>query len=119
MTEISIFDGNLIFEVEGLDKLWSLKSRLVIPTGHVIRIYADPEIARHWWKGLRLLGTHVPGVISAGTFYQHGEWIFWDVHDPENAVAVELRDERYKKLIVEVADPAGTVARIQGALGHS
>ena len=116
MTEVSVSGGHLILEVEGWDKLWSLKSRLAIPTAHVIRIYADPEIAQHWWKGLRLLGTHVPGVISAGTFYQHGEWIFWDVHHPENAVVVELRDERYQKLILEVADPAETVARVQAAL---
>jgi hypothetical protein len=116
MTEISISDGNLVLEVEGFDKLWSFKSHLRIPIAHVLRIYADPEIAQHWWKGLRLLGTHVPGVIAAGTFYQHGEWIFWDVHHPGNAVVLELDHERYKKLIVEVADPAGTVARVQAAL---
>ena len=116
MTEITVADGNLIFEVEGLDKLWSLRSHLRIPMAHVARVYADPEIAQHWWLGLRMMGTHVPGVIAAGTFYQHGDWVFWDVHHPENAVVVELHDERYKKLIVEVSDPAETVARVQAAL---
>ena len=35
-------------------------------------------VARHQdrWK-------HLPGVITAGTFYQEGERVFWDVHDPE------------------------------------
>lgn len=117
MTIISVSDGNLVFEVEGWDKLWSLRSRLVIPARHVIRVYADPNIAQGWWQGIRVGGTHIPGVITAGTFYQHGNWIFWDVHHPENAVVVDLRDERYAKLIVEVTDPPETVARVLSALG--
>lgn len=119
MTKISAADGNLIFEVEGWDKLWSLRSHLVIPMKHVAGIYADPAIAEAWWKGIRVGGTHVPGVIAAGTFYQHHNWIFWDVHHPQNVVVVDLRDERYAKLIVEVADPAETVGRIQTALAAS
>lgn len=116
MTEISIADGNLVFEVEGWDKLWSLRSRLTIPIPHVVRVYADPEIAKNWWLGVRVGGTHVPGVIAAGTFYRQHNWVFWDVHHPEKAVVVELRDEHYARLIVEVEDPAATVAKIQAAL---
>jgi hypothetical protein len=116
MTVVSVSEGNLIVEVEGWDKLWSLRSRLVIPIHHVIRVYADPKIAESWWQGLRLAGTHLPGVITAGTFYHHGNWVFWDLHDPEKAIVVELRDERYEKLIIEVPDPADTVARLGATL---
>jgi hypothetical protein len=116
MTIVSVSDGNLVVEVEGWDKLWSLKSRLVIPIVHVTGIYADASIAEGWWKGLRVAGTNVPGVIAAGTFYHHGNWVFWDVHKPENTVVLDLRDERYEKLIIEVADPAETVTRIEAAL---
>ncbi len=116
MTIVTVSEGNLIVEVEGWDKLWSLRSHLVIPAQHVIRVYADPGIAESWWKGLRIAGTNLPGVIAAGTFYHHHNWVFWDVHHPEKAVVIDLRDERYEKLIVEVADPAETVARLQAAL---
>jgi len=118
MTQLSVADRKLVLEVEGWDKLWSLKSRLEIPLEHVVRIYADPNIAQSWWKGLRVAGTHVPGVIAAGTFYRHGGWVFWDVHNPDKAIVVELRDERYAKLIVEAQDPAETVAAIQTVLTH-
>jgi hypothetical protein len=119
MTLVSVSDGNLVLEVEGWDKLWSLKSRLVIPIQHVIGVYADSKIAEAWWKGLRLVGTHVPGVIAAGTFYHHGDWVFWDVHNPDNVVVVDLRDERYAKLIIEVPNPADTVAYLQATLSKA
>jgi hypothetical protein len=61
-------------------------------------------------------GTNVPGVITAGTFYQDGRRVFWDVHDPEKTVAIDLHDERYSQLIVEVADPDAAIKLIQTAL---
>lgn len=54
-------------------------------------------------------------LITAGTFYQHGKRIFWDVHDPEKTIVVELFDERYDELIVEVADPTAVVEQLQVA----
>ena len=61
-------------------------------------------------------GTYVPGVITAGTFYQDGKRVFWDVHDPEKAVVIDLHDERYNELVVQVADPESAVRLIQNAL---
>ena len=58
------------------------------------------------------------GVITAGTFHQEGERVFWDVHDPEKTVVIQLRDERYVRLVIEVEDPHATAAAIQGALGE-
>jgi hypothetical protein len=102
--------------VMGADKLWALKSSLEIPLRHIAGIRADSSIAHGWWHGLRMPGTNLPGVITAGTFYQDGKRVFWDVHHPENTVVIELHDERYDELIVEVADPKQTVAVVQTAL---
>jgi hypothetical protein len=98
--------------------LWALKSRLEIPLSHVVGAEFNPEIAREWRKGIRAPGTHVPGVITAGTFYQEGERVFWDVHDPEKTVVIRLKDERYARLVIEVDDPLATAAAIQRALGE-
>jgi hypothetical protein len=112
---LSTNDAMLILEVEGLDKLWALKSRLEIPLAHILgaTIDASRELT---WKSLRLPGTYVPGVITAGTFYQHGKRMFWDVKNPENTIVIALHDDRYDELIVEVADPAAAVALITAAL---
>jgi hypothetical protein len=66
-------------------------------------------------RGLRLLGTSVPGVIAAGSFYD-GEWLFMDVHNHAQAVKIELDHEHYAALIVEVEDPAATVSTINAAV---
>ena len=116
MVEITLTDNTLHLEVQGLDKLWALKSRLTIPLAHVQAVRADPEVARGWWHGIRAPGTQLPGVITAGTFYQQGKRVFWDVHAPENTIVLDLEDERYDQLIVEVADPAGVVRQIEAAL---
>jgi hypothetical protein len=47
----------------------------------------------------------VPEVITAGTFFQDGDRVFWDVHDPEKTVVIRLEDERYARLVIEVEDP--------------
>jgi hypothetical protein len=116
MAEVGIDGDQLVVEIEGLDKLWSLRSRLVIPLANIRGASADPD--RAGWKGLRVVGSHLPGVITAGTFRVDGEWVFWDVHDQnkDRAIVIELADERYARLVIEVPDPAATVALIERAI---
>jgi hypothetical protein len=116
MVEVTVSGGSAVFEIEGLDKLWSLRSRLEIPLAHIRGVRLDPQIAHGWWHGLRTMGTQFPGVITAGTFHQHGKRVFWDVRDPDRTLVVELADERYDELVVEVESPATTLGVLQHAL---
>ena len=106
-------DDFVIFTVEGWHKLWSFHSKLRIPRAHIKRARPDPTAAAQW-AGLRAGGTYVPGLITAGTFYLDGlsdhKPTFFDVQHKANTVVVELADEQYARLIIEVADPAATVA---------
>ena len=116
MVDLSVAEGKLTLHVRGSDKLWAFKSTLEIPLVHIASVRADPEVARGWWHGIRLPGTNVPGVITAGTFYQDGKRVFWDVHHPENTIVIDLHDERFNELVVEVADPEAAVRLIRTAL---
>ena len=118
VAEVELAEDTLSIHVRGMDRLWALRSHLEIPLSHVSGAEAAPEVARRWWQGIRSGGTHVPGVIMAGTFHQEGERVFWDVHDPEKAIVIRLRDERYARLVIEVEDPPATVAAIREALGQ-
>jgi hypothetical protein len=112
---VDIHGSDLVISVKGLDRLWTFKSQISIPLAHVRGATADPGMV-HEPKGRRSLGTHVPGAVVAGTFVQDGERIFWDVHDTAKAVVIELHDETYRRLVVEVDDPRATVGLVERAI---
>jgi hypothetical protein len=116
MVEIRLEAGKAVFEVQGWDKMWSLRSQLEIPLSHIRGAYADPEPAMGWLQGLKIAGTDLPNIFRAGTFFQQGELVFWDVHKPAKTILIELEHERYKKLIIEVEDPEREVQTIRAAL---
>jgi hypothetical protein len=104
MVQIEKEGDNFVFEIIGLHKLWALKSRLTIPAAHILKVYADKE-KNAWVWGLRMPGTQIPGIITAGTYIVKDGTIFCDVMDVSNTIIVELYDEFYKKLVIEVEDP--------------
>lgn len=116
MVDVTVASDRVVFEIEGLDKLWSLRSRLEIPLAHITGAEANIDQVNQWWHGLKVAGTGVPGVFAAGTFYYHGELVFWDVRHPSNTIIVSLDHERYRKLIIEVKDPAAVVSELQRAI---
>jgi hypothetical protein len=116
MVDISISNGTLVLHVKGTDKLWAFKSSLEIPLQHVTGIWADPAIAHGWWHGFRIPGTNLPGVTTAGTFYQDGKRVFWDVHNADKTVVIQLKDEKYSELVVEVANPSAAIELVESAL---
>ena len=116
MVNVVVQGGRVRFEVEGWDKLWALKSQLEIPVAHIRAVRADPEPARGWWHGVRLPGTQIPGLLTAGSFYQSGGFVFYDVHDPERTVVIELDHEHYQRLVIEVASPAHVVETLRAAI---
>ena len=118
MAEITYSGDALEVQVTGWDKVWALKSHLTIPLAHVVSAELAGDEARRVWHGLRMPGTNIPGVITAGTFYKDGSRVFWDVHDADRAVAIHLRDDQHTELIVEVDDPAATISLINSQAHH-
>jgi hypothetical protein len=119
MAEVEITPTSLIVHIRGADQFFALKSELEVPLEHIAAVDASVPEAHQIWHGLRLGGTNLPGVITAGRFIQNGEWAFWDVHDPDKAIAIRLHDERYAKLVIGVDDPAATAMAIPAAVERS
>ena len=112
---IEISQGNLEIHVLGLDKLLAFKGSLTIPLAHVSSVQLAPEISRAD-MGLKMLGTGIPGLIRAGTYNGKDGLAFWDVHDQSKAIKIDLHDEKYAYLVVEVDDPEANVSKIRQAL---
>src|SRR4051812_50149807 len=104
MALVTIDGDDLVVVIEGLDKLWALKSSLTIPLANVRGATADPGIAADP-KGIRAPGAHLPGVITAGTFHLPGGKGFWGIKDPSKAVVMELPGQRYAPPVLQADDP--------------
>ncbi len=116
MADVEIASDTLVLHVTGVDRILALKSSLSVPLAHISSIEQDVAEASGVFHGLRLPGTSVPGVVTAGSYLREGKWTFWDVHDPAKSVIIRLHDEHYSRLVVGVADPAATVAQVRAAL---
>lgn len=115
MITISKKDNHFIFVVNGMHKLWAFKSELTIPFENIINAHQDTKDVKGW-KGWRLPGTSIPSVITAGTFYKDGNKIFWDVSNIDNCIIVDLKDEEYKQLIIEVENPTEALQFLNASL---
>ena len=116
MTTLSVVGGGrLRVDVLGWHRLWCFRRRLEFPLAHVVAVRPGVAVARAGAPWLRSPGTHLPGVITAGTCRTVGtvphRVEFWDVCDADRAVVVDLRNEHLTRLVVEVANPVETVAR--------
>lgn len=116
MVNISLTADRIHLDVEGADKFWALRSHLEFPLSHIRSVRVDTEAARGWSHGLKIAGSQIPGILTAGTFYEQGGIVFYDVHDPDGTIVIELDHEHYKRLIVEVEAPEKTSALIERAI---
>ncbi|MFJ6566357.1 hypothetical protein ACIQNU_02975 [Streptomyces sp. NPDC091292] len=117
MARIDITPDGIEVRVEGRPRLLGRWRPLVVPRAHLRAVYAD-ERAGGSFPGLRWgVSSYVPGVLALGSFRSGGRLSFWDVRDPAHVIVVELADEKYARLVVEVDDPAATVAAITALIG--
>ena len=114
MTNIDIANDTLVLTVRGFDAVLALKKHLEIPLAHVTRaeVGVAAEARDRLHESLRLPGTYLPGIITAGSYREHGRWMFWDVHSGERAITIWIAHEKYDAIVVDVDDPATAVARI-------
>jgi hypothetical protein len=116
-TRIDIDEHALRVRLRGLDVVWAARRRFVVPLGHVKRARIDSGLARHGpWLGAGYTDALLDYAVAAGPMLVHGRHEFWDVHHPDRAVVIELEDEPYERLVLEVRDPEGTVAAVNAAV---
>ncbi|MEC4005285.1 hypothetical protein OX283_011515 [Flavobacterium sp. SUN052] len=107
MITIQQTQDNFIFKLSGFHQIWALKSSITVPKKNVIRAYQDQQ-ELHKFPGFRL-GTHIPFLITAGTYFLRGKQNFWDVMVEKNAVIVELQNHIFTKLYIQVKNPQETL----------
>ena len=113
MVKVTAENDHYVFHVQGIHKLLSLKNTIKVPKENIVKAHNNAA-SFPLWKGWRLPGTHIPFVITAGTYYKRGTKNFWDVMKERNAIVVELKNEEYKNLYIEVENPEETLMLLNG-----
>lgn len=107
-------DDRLLVRPVGLVRLWALSSGVDVPLDNVVDVGVHEK--RGLLKGFRAPGTHLPGFMTAGTFRSRGEKDLWMVGRHDRVLVIELADEPYRHLIVQVEDPEAAVEALRAAM---
>lgn len=117
LATLSIEGSDLVVTMRGLNKVWAMKSRIVIPIASIESVRVMD--ARPLRRGLRFPGSAVPGLIFAGSYLKSGEWSFFAVRTGEEAVVIEASAGRYRRIVIETVDPYRAVALVKDSLGRT
>ena len=105
--KLELNEDALTITLEGWERLWVLRRRVIIPRGKVVHAEWHREpFELH--AGLRLAGTALPGVLAAGTFFGQGMKQFLYVRRPQgwrrataaNVLVLDLHDMFYGRVLV-------------------
>lgn len=112
--KISIENNNLIIIPQGLDKVWSFKNKLEIPMKNVMGATIDKDIL-NTEKGFRGPGLGLPNKWS-GTWTLDGEKNFWNVTRNTTPVVIQLKNEKFSRLILGIENAVGWVDKINNSI---
>ena len=120
MSRVKIENDQLIITVQGMRKLFSLKSEVAIHLDNITSVQGGlqwkelPQIL----KSVRAGGTRISSFYFGGTFFQEGNKAFYDVKNQEDAVVIGIKDEDFDTVIIGVDNCEAAVKLIQQALDN-
>jgi hypothetical protein len=116
MATITIEGDRLKVHLSGWQAVFALKREIDVALTNVVSAEAGTLMSKRP-DGIRLPGTYLPGVITAGSYWWKATgWSFWSVRNEDQAIDVRLRDEHYNRVVVEVPDPHAIATMIAEAI---
>ena len=121
MATISLDSENLKVKLGAWDHVWAFSGSLMIPLAHVrdVSIADEGAWSRAWAK---LIGTSVPGLKTAGTFFSKDGLVFCDYTSGKSCLEITTEHEFYKKLVIQLdegQDPQSVADQIHQKLPSS
>lgn len=112
---VEVAGENLVFKLTGVDEALALASALVVPLRDVTSVSTE-KADWNMFNMVKVAGTRLPGVVADGRFMSKDGLLFYEMHNPDKCVTVELTEEKYKKIIFEVDDKEATADTIRQAI---
>jgi hypothetical protein len=125
MTEIELTPTEFVVHLRGIDRFLAWRRQVVVPLkqvrGATPGIAPDVRLVRGAY--VRWPASDVQGRLKVGTFLvlrprgrlRDATRLFYNTRGGEKAITIRLAGARYTAIVVEVADPAATVAAINAA----
>ncbi|MFT8936741.1 MAG: PH domain-containing protein [Liquorilactobacillus sp.] len=104
---VKIQNHKLLVAPQDINKIAALKNKIEIPMQHVLGASIDTGILNDS-KGLRAPGTSLPG-YWAGSFKKDGEESFFNIKRENKPVVIQLKNEKYTRLVLGVDKPEDIV----------
>jgi len=113
--ELLVEGDRVVVRLSGWRRVLATKSGFSFSLASITRIEHDPVARAHVRSGLRNWKRHGQGLWRIGVYHGIDGWSFWAIGLGRNAVLMECSGERFRYVVVEVADPAATVRAIRTA----
>lgn len=115
MPQLELSGRTLTVHLNKWEQFFSLIHEVQVPLADVQ--IAKASDGRGAYKlGWRLPGTHVPFVLTAGTFISNGERQFVYKRHGRQALVIELTGNQWARLIIGVRDASEEASRINAAV---
>lgn len=100
MAHIELEADRVSVHLNPLDEVLALHGSLHMKYRDLTSVVHEP-VPGDWYRGFRI-GTNIPGVKVAGTFFNGDGVVFFDFHDPARCLTFELAHGFYKRVVVQV-----------------
>jgi len=116
--QLSLNQNQLVIQLDWYEQLlaFTLHNPITVPLDHLLEVTAEEPQSR--WTDLRAPGTHLPGVIKAGTYYTRHGREFWYATVDRKFLVLELREEPYQKIVLTMENNHDWVNRLTYAKAH-
>ena len=122
MARVVIENGQLIINMKGARKFFSMKSEVSVPVSNVESVTTGIQYKDMPKLFDKVIGTNSNMFYTGGTFKEGGFWnsdgdvVFFDLKRKEEAIVITLKDEEFKRVIIGCETPDETVAIVQQAI---
>ncbi|MHC5227275.1 hypothetical protein ACYSNW_03235 [Enterococcus sp. LJL99] len=118
MTKVTIENGKITIQLEGMNKILALKSEIIIPLENVQSVDYIENLKTSdylgWWTPR--IGLSIPGYAAEGTFFEKGERFFINIHQGNQGIILKVTDETYQEIVIELEDAETVYEEIKANL---
>ena len=114
MVKVDIDKEKVLIEIEGAQRFLALKNKIEILTSKIEGVSTE-DVDPPWIAGR--IGTHMPPWFWAGTFWTlDRKKRFYYVRNKDKCITLNLKDQDYDQVIIEVDDKEAIADEIKKVL---